>query len=330
MNESLLFCLDGRTELADAILLNSDNCVKLGELRKQQFSDGEISIDFLTSVRGKHVYLLSSPHSSDEIIKLILGINAAKLSGAKHITIILPYFPYGRSDKKDYSRGSIGAKVMAQMFEECGATSVITFDLHADQIQGFFNIPVVHIEGKYVFNDYIKSIATEDTILASPDAGGVKRVKRMCDMVNKKHSLGLTYIIMDKTRNKPNEVEKITIIGDVKGKDVIIIDDMVDTFGSAEKAIECIMNNGAKSVRMIASHGILSGMALERISDSSLIELIVSDSLNRPDLPIEQLSKIHKKIKGNAKIKTLSVAKHIGLAIIAITNNSSYENLIEL
>jgi ribose-phosphate pyrophosphokinase len=333
MTESLIFSLDGRHDLAKEILSEAKYWAlslntELGVLRNQKFSDGELCVDFTDSVRGKRVYLLSSPNVSDEIMKLVLAIDAAKRAGAKEIIPILPYFPYSRQDKKDQSRGPIGAKVMADMIQHGGATSVITFDLHADQIQGFFDIPVTHIEGKNVFDKYIASICTEDTILCGPDeeivlsscdAGGVKRVKRMVTKLKEKHSMDVNYVVIDKTRTKANSVESVTIIGNVKNKHVIIVDDMIDTFGSADKAVDGLIDAGAKSVRMIASHGVLSGPALDRIANSKLTQLIISNSL-KLNIPENHLS--------YSKIKIISLANQIAFSMVSINSGTSLEKIL--
>lgn len=338
MENSLVFSLDGRQELADTILSvanswSTNTFIGKGYLRTQNFSDGELCVDFTDSVRGKTIYIISSPNSSDEIIKLNLAIDAAKRGAAKEINVVLPYFPYARQDKKDQSRGPIGAKVMAEMIEQRGATSVIMYDLHADQIQGFFNIPVTHVEGKNVFGDYIANIITEDTILCGPDAGSGKRVKRVKEHMSKHHNINLNIVMLDKTRKSANTIDEMVIIGDVTGKDVIILDDMVDTAGTLCKAADVLITAGAKSVRAIISHGVLSGSAFENIGKSKLTELVISDSLTKPD---------HMKIctsggfdeaecynitMGNKKIKVISVAKQIGFVIAAINNNISYDAL---
>jgi ribose-phosphate pyrophosphokinase len=321
--ESLLFALDNRKDLAQSIIdeakawdlpLNTE----LGTLRNQKFSDGELCVDFTDSVRGKRVYLLTSPNTSDEIIKLTLAIDAAKRAGAKEIVPILPYYPYARQDKKDQSRGPIGAKVMASILQACGSTSVITYDLHADQIQGFFEIPVTHIEGKNVFNNYIAEICTPDTVLCGPDAGSGKRVKRMKEQLIKNHGINLNYIMLDKTRKQANVIDEMVIIGDVKGKDVIILDDMVDTAGTLCKAAEVLIEAGAKSVRAIISHGVLSGDAYYNISRSKLTELVISDSLS---------AKTFESGPAFKKIKVISVAEQIGFVITALNNDMSYESI---
>jgi ribose-phosphate pyrophosphokinase len=319
--ESVLISLDGRTDLVENII-NSLNFrykktrsfpdVKIDYVNSQKFSDGELCVDFKNSIRGKRVYLLSSPNSSDEIIKLNLAIDAAKRGASSEIIPILPYFPYARQDKKDQSRGPIGAKVMVEMIEHRGATGIITFDLHADQIQGFFNIPVTHLEGKNVFDSYIASIYNENTILAGPDAGSGKRVKRMKDQLQKYHNIPINYVMLDKTRKEANVIDEMVIIGDVSGKDVIILDDMVDTAGTLCKASEVLLEAGANSVRAIISHGVLSGPAYERINNSTLTELVISDSLY---------------CNSDNKINVISVADQIALAIMAINSKSSYEGL---
>ena len=324
MIESILVTLDGREQFAVDIIneiksLNNGDTVILEQINKQKFSDGELCIDFCHSIRGKRVYILTSPSTSDEIMKLMLALDAARRAGAKEIIPILPFFPYQRSDKKDQSRGPIGAKVIASMIELCGATSIITFDLHADQIQGFFNIPVIHIQGKNVFDDYLSKIHTKDTILAGPDAGSGKRVKRMKDQMSQYFDINLNYIMLDKTRKEANVVYEMIIIGDVAGKDVIILDDMVDTAGTLCKAAEVIKDAGANSVRAVIAHGICSGPALERINKSKLTELVISDSLPKP---VD-----YNGVYPNDKIVVISVARQIGLAISALNNNFSYECL---
>lgn len=322
MIDSLLFSLDGRDDIANKVVKaanswnqNLTEDTEIGFLRNQKFSDGELCVDFTDSVRGKRVYILSSPNTSDEIIKLNLAIDAAKRGAAKEIIVVLPYFPYARQDKKDQSRGPIGAKVMAEMIEQRGATSIITYDLHADQIQGFFNIPVTHIEGKNVFDDYIYFLTSNGNLnitLCGPDAGSGKRVKRMKDQLAKKYNTNLNYVMLDKTRKEANVIDEMVIIGDVVGKDIIILDDMVDTAGTLCKAAEVLIENGARSVRAIISHGVLSGPAYNRIDDSMLTELIISDSLESMVMD---------------KIVVFSVAEQIGMAIAANNLGLSYDAL---
>lgn len=341
MKTNILFSIDGRKTLADKIVkaCNGFNppiggvsfvndVVLLGDVNKQKFSDGELCVDFADSVRGKRVYLLSSPDTSDEIFKLYFAIDAARRASASEIIPIIPYFPYARQDKKDQPRGSIGAKVIASQIENLGATSVITFDLHADQIQGFFDIPVTHIEGKMVFADHIANNITLNTILAGPDAGSGKRLKRMVKHLSKHYGINLSYVMMDKTREEANKVEKMYVIGDVTGKDVWLLDDMIDTAGTICTGADTLIEAGAKSVRSACSHPVLSGPAYDRLNASKLKELIVSDSL-----PLREVSgygdmiALGQAMGGREKIKVISVAEQIGFAMAAINNDLSYEAL---
>ena len=317
MENSILVSLDGREDFANEIVDFIDNHkikkkVSLDTVTSEKFSDGELCPDFDNSIRGKRVYILTSANDSDKIINLNLAIDAAKRAAAREIIPILPYFAYARQDKKDQSRGPIGAKVIVEMLEHRGATGVITFDLHADQIQGFFNIPVTHLEGKNVFDSYIASIYNENTILCGPDAGSGKRVKRMKDQLQKYHDLAINYVMLDKTRKEANVIDEMIIIGDVSGKDIIILDDMVDTGGTLCKAAEVLIDAGAKSVRAIISHGVLSGPAYERIENSKLTELVISNSLDS--------------VRAR-KIKIVSLDRQIMLAISAINSQTSYETL---
>jgi len=319
MSQSVLVSLDGRTELALNIIKSvakhfgdPNNYVFLDFVNSQKFSDGELCVDYKNSIRGKRVYILTSPNTSDEIMKMTLAIDAAKRAAAKEIIVILPYFPYARQDKKDQARGPIGATIISKMIQVLGATGIITYDLHADQIQGYFDIPVTHLEGKNVFDSYIAKIADEDTVLCGPDAGSAKRVKRMKDQLQTYHNTSLNIVMLDKSRKEANVIDEMIIIGDVTGKNVIIVDDMVDTAGTLCKAAEVLMNAGAKSVRAVISHGVLSGPAYDRIEASVLTELVVSDSLD---------------VKPSPKIKVISVEQQIAFAICAINSDSSYEGL---
>lgn len=331
--ESILFCLDGRFGLANSIIercnsWNVEHKVRLGHTNEQIFSDSEVCIDFIDSVRGKRVYLLTSPTTSNDIIRLTLAIDAAVRGAAKEIVPILPYFPYSRSDKKDQKRGPIGAKVMAKMIENSGATSLITFDLHADQIQGFFDIPVTHIEGKNVFVDYVASVYTPETKLCGPDAGSSKRIKRMRDQLQKKHNIDATYVMMDKTRIEANKVDKMIIIGDVKDCDVIVLDDIGDTLGTLSKAIDTLYENGAKSVRAIISHPILSGKAYQILFNSKITELVVSDSLAIARvINVESEGYQFHMFSVKDKVKVIGISRHVGMAMAAINNDMSYEML---
>lgn len=334
--ESIIFAVDGRDKLVENIvkLLSITMCeVFIGEINAEQFSDGEVCSDFKTSVRGKRVYLLSSPNSAEKILQLNFAIDAAKRAGAKEIVPILPYFPYARQDKKDQARGPIGAKVMAEMLENRGATSIITFDLHADQIQGFFNIPVMHMEGKYLFDRYIFELYRDhlgdDMVLCAPDAGAAKRVKGFRDQLKERWEIDLPIVMIDKTRKKANEVDSMVIIGEVRAKDVIIIDDMCDTAGTLVKAASELKDAGAKSVRSIVTHGVLSGPALERIYDAKENN-IIDDFVCSDSLPIEGRELfIEQGVTANAEtfINIITTAQQIVKGIVATEKHTSVERL---
>lgn len=303
--ESLYFSLDeNRTQ--------NEFFGELKTVETVKFSDGEIFVNLPESVRGKRVYLFSSPNNSDEIMKLYLAVSAAKSLGAKEIIPVLPYFPYSRSDKRDNKRGAIGAKTVAMTLETLGSTSLITFELHADQIEGFFTIPIIHIKGRDVFHELFSSTDENDVVLCAPDAGAAKRVEYLIDSVKECYDTELSYVIMNKTRKTANVVDKMVLLGDVRDKIVYIYDDMVDTFGTADKAVNTLLENGAKSVKMLASHGILSGPAHERLINSKLDELFVTNSLPQ---------------KNNSKMSVVSIDKQLFYAIYAIENGLSYESV---
>lgn len=336
--ESILFSIDGREDLIQKIMDNpiwNTEKISFGKSNPQLFSDGEVCIDYLDSVRGKRVYILCSPNNSDKIMQLNFAIDAAKRAAAKEIIPILPYFPYARQDKKDQTRGPIGAKVIAEMLENRGATQVITFDLHADQIQGFFNIPVTHMEGKYLFDSHIYNLhinGGNDVVLCAPDAGGTKRVKHFRDQIKNRYRVDLPMVMIDKTRKEANIVDSMVLIGDVKNKHVVIIDDMCDTAGTLVKACDELLLNGAKHVTAIVTHGVLSGPALERIYKSKLSGFICSDSLPineyftvRPE--DDALILIPQDIKTTEIVTYVTTAKQIVKAIVANNNDTSVEAL---
>lgn len=336
--ESIIFSVDGHVDLLKNIegeiwssgSLHTTICV--GDINAQKFSDGEVCVDFATSVRGKRVYLLSSPDNSDKILQLMFAIDAAKRAAAAEIIPILPYFPYARQDKKDQVRGPIGAKVMAEMLEQRGATQVITFDLHADQIQGFFNIPVLHMEGKYLFDRYIYDLHNSSEtplVLCAPDAGAAKRVKHFRDQIRERWEIDLPMVMIDKTRPRANEVGEMVLIGDVKDKHVVIIDDMCDTGGTLIKAASELLSKGANGVTAIVTHGVLSGPALNRIfdakSEGTLIDFVCSDTL--PIAHREFFLEQGVYPKAEDFITIISTAKQITKAIKAINQNRSVEIL---
>lgn len=247
---------------------------KLGNLKIVDFSDGEFQPAFEQSVRGARVFLIGSTFQpSDNLMELLLMCDAAKRASADKITAVIPYFGYARQDRKDAPRVPIGAKLVAKMLTAAGATRVMTMDLHADQIQGFFEIPVDHLYASTIFIDYIKSLNLDNLTIASPDMGGAKRAN------NYSKHLNADIVICHKERKVANQVENMLLIGDVEGKNVILLDDMIDTAGTLAKASELIMSKGAKSVRAVATHAVLSGSAYERIENSPMVEVVVTDSI---------------------------------------------------
>jgi ribose-phosphate pyrophosphokinase len=246
----------------------------LGKMKIEHFSDGEFSVSYEESIRGQYVYLVQSTFpNSDNLMELLLMIDAAKRASAYKVIAVIPYFGWARQDRKDKPRVSIAAKLIADMLSVAGVDRVITMDLHADQIQGFFNVPVDHLYGSTIFIPFIKSLNIENLVIASPDVGGSKRAGSYS-----KH-LGVPMVLCHKTREKANVVGEMTIIGDVEGKDVIITDDMVDTAGTLCMAADLMMKNGAKSVRAIVTHGVMSGEATQRVMDSALSEIVFTDSI---------------------------------------------------
>ena len=247
---------------------------QLGKSNTVRFSDGEFAVSFEESIRGQHVYIVQSTFpNSDNMMELLLMIDAAKRASAYKVAAVIPYFGWARQDRKDKPRVSIGAKLVADMLQVAGVDRVLTMDLHADQIQGFFDIPVDHLYGSTIFLPYIKSLQLENLVIASPDVGGSKRAGGYSKY------LDVPMVLCHKTREKANVVSEMRIIGDVKDKNVIIMDDMVDTAGTLCKAANIMMENGARSVRAIVSHGVMSGKACENVMASALEEIVFSDSI---------------------------------------------------
>lgn len=248
--------------------------VELGDMNIQNFADGEFQVSYEESVRGDEVYLVQSTFpNSDNLMELLLMVDAAKRASAKSVTAVIPYFGWARQDRKDRPRVSIAAKLVAGMLTTAGVDSIITMDLHADQIQGFFNLPLNHLYASSVFIPYIKKLKLKDLVIASPDVGGVKRVNSYAKYFK------APLVMCHKQRARANVVEKMTIVGEVQDKNVIIIDDMIDTAGTICTAAKVMMDNGAKSVRAIASHAIMSDPATERINNSVLEEVVFTDSI---------------------------------------------------
>ena len=247
---------------------------KLGNVNFTNYSDGEFQPSFEESVRGARLFIIGSTQpDSDNLMELLLMIDAAKRSSARHITAVIPYFGWARQDRKDKPRVPIGAKLIANLVEAAGATRLITMDLHADQIQGFFEKPVDHLYASTIFIPYIQSLNLEELTIASPDMGGSKRAYAYSRFLKS------NVVICYKQRKKANIVSHMELIGEVEGKNVIIVDDMVDTAGTLTKAADLMVDRGAKSVRAICTHALLSGNAYENIEKSKLKELIVTDSI---------------------------------------------------
>jgi len=280
----------------------------LGELVIQKFSDGEMSPFFGESVRGCDVFLISSTFApTDNLFELLLMIDAAKRASAKYVTVVIPYFGYARQDRKDRPRVAIGAKLIANLVSAAGADRIMTCDLHAGQIQGFFDIPVDHMDGSYIFVPYVRGLQLENLLIASPDVGGTKRARAFA-----KH-FEVDMVVIDKYRKRANEVASMQVIGNVVGKDIVLVDDLIDTGGTLSKASIVLKEEGAKSVRAIATHPILSGNAYENIENSALEELVVTDTI-----PLYRASE---------KIKVLSVANLFAKGIRKTHNNESISSL---
>ncbi len=276
----------------------------LGNVITSHYSDGEFQPSFEESVRGSRVFLIGSTFpNSDNLMEMLLMIDAAKRASARHVTAVMPYFGWARQDRKDKPRVPIAAKLVAKMLETAGATRIITMDLHADQIQGFFEKPVDHLFASTIFLPYLRSLNLEDLTIASPDMGGSKRAYAYSKFLES------DVVICYKQREKANVISHMELIGDVTGKNVVLVDDMVDTAGTLTKAADVMMERGALSVRAICTHAILSGNAYEKIEKSKLVELIVTDSI-----PLKQESK---------KIRVLTCSKLVADVMIRVNTNSS-------
>ena len=280
----------------------------LGNCEVKRFSDGEMQVVINESVRGAYVFFISSTFSpADNLLELLLMIDSAKRASAGYITAVIPYYGYARQDRKDKPRVPISSRMIANILEAAGADRVMVMDFHADQIQGFFDIPVDHLKSEAIFMPYLQKQNLENVTFASPDVGGVKRARSYAKY------FGRNLVICDKERRVANEVAAITVIGDVKGADVILVDDIIDTAGTLCKAADALMEKGAKSVRAMCTHPVLSGKAYENLDKSSLSELIITDTI-----PLASTSK---------KIKVLSCAK---LFARAIRNTHEYKSIAAL
>ena len=288
--------------LAEKICASLD--CPLGKMNITHFADGEFAVSYEESIRGAHVFLVQSTFpNSDNLMELLLMIDAAKRASAKSVVAVIPYFGWARQDRKDKPRVAIGAKLVADLLSVAGIDRLITMDLHADQIQGFFNIPVDHLYASAVFLPYIESLKLKDLVIATPDVGGSKRASTFSKY------LGVPLVLCNKSREKANEVASMQIIGDVTDKNVVLVDDIVDTAGTITKAANIMLDAGAKSVRAIASHCVMSDPASFRVQESSLTEIVFTDSI-----PYS---------KKCAKVKQLSIADMFAETIKRVVNNES-------
>jgi ribose-phosphate pyrophosphokinase len=248
--------------------------MELGKVTFLSFADGEFQPSFEENIRGTDVFLVQSTHPpSDNLLELLMMIDAARRASARSIVAVIPYFGYARQDRKDKPRVSIASKLVANLLSAAGVNRIITIDLHADQIQGFFDVPVDHLYASSVFIPYLKTLHLDNLTFASPDTGGTRRAGSYAKFFH------TDFVICYKHRSKPNEVAKMALVGDVQGRNVILLDDIVDTGGTLCKAARIIMDNGATSVRAMVTHPILSGTAIEQIEASALTDLIVTDTI---------------------------------------------------
>ncbi|WP_274474843.1 ribose-phosphate pyrophosphokinase [Mangrovimonas aestuarii] len=302
VTEAKIFTCTQSRELAEKIAKAYG--ADLGNVITSTYSDGEFQPSYEESIRGTRVFIIGSTNPGPEnLMEMLLMLDAAKRASARHITAVIPYFGWARQDRKDKPRVPIAAKLIAKMLEEAGATRIITMDLHADQIQGFFEKPVDHLFASTIFLPHLKALNLDNLTIASPDMGGSKRAYAYAK------ALESDVVICYKQRAKANVISHMELIGDVTGKNVVLVDDMVDTAGTLTKAADVMMERGALSVRAICTHAILSGSAYERIENSKLQELIVTDSI-----PLKQKSD---------KIKVLSCADLFGTVMQSVNSNKS-------
>lgn len=284
---------------------------ELGDVVISRFSDGEFQPSFNESVRGCDAFLIQSTNQPyDNLMELLLLTDAAKRASAHYITVVVPYFGMARQDRKDKPRVAIGAKLIANLITAAGANRIMTMDLHAAQIQGFFDIPVDHLDASVIFVPYIKSLKLPNLTIASPDMGGSYRARTFAKFFNAE------VVICDKRRKRANEIESMSIIGDVTGRDIVLIDDICDTAGTLAKAADLIMQNGASSVRAVCTHPVLSGKAYDTVENSVLTELIVTDTI-----PLKQDS---------SKIRVLSTAELFAKAIANVNQHGSISDLFRV
>jgi ribose-phosphate pyrophosphokinase len=308
-NPIKLFAGSGSSELAGKIAKAYGK--ELGDVAVSRFSDGEFQPHFNETVRGCDVFLIQSTNQpTDNLMELLMMIDAARRASAHYVTAVIPYYGLARQDRKDRPRVAIGSKLVANLLVAAGINRIMTMDLHAAQIQGFFDIPVDHLDASIIFVPYIKSLGLQSLTVASPDMGGSYRARSFAKFFNAE------VVICDKRRKRANEIESMTLIGDVTDQDIVLIDDICDTAGTLAKAAGLIMERGAKSVRAVCTHPVLSGKAYETIENSVLTELIVTDTI-----PLKHESK---------KIKVLSTAELFAKAIENVNEHGSISQLFKV
>ncbi|MCX6246658.1 MAG: ribose-phosphate pyrophosphokinase [Bacteroidetes bacterium] len=282
----------------------------LGTVVVTDFCDGEFQPSFEENIRGKDIFIVQSTFApASNMLELLMLIDAARRASARNIIAVIPYFGFARQDRKDKPRVSIAAKLMANLLSTAGVQRIITIDLHADQIQGFFDVPVDHLFASSIFVPYLKKLNLPNLSMASPDTGGTRRVATYAKF------LGTDFVICYKQRSKPNEIGKMALVGEVKGRDVVLVDDIVDTAGTLSKAAEIIMENGANSVRAMCTHPLFSNNAIERIEKSPLLEMVVTDTI-----PLKKQSK---------KVKVISTASLFAEVIKRVESHESISSLFK-
>ena len=312
MEKTLVFALTSSVELAKEIV--AELGLPLADCEVKHFADGEIMVELGQSVRGKHVYIVQSTCNpvSSNLMEVLIAIDACKRASAAHITVIMPYFGYARQDRKARPRQPITSKLVATLLETAGANRVITMELHATQIQGFFDIPADDISAISIIGNYFKSLNLDNIVVVSPDHGGVTRARKLAEMLH------APLAIIDKRRPKPNVAEAMNLIGDVDGKTAIIVDDIVDTAGTLVSGIDMLYRNGAKAVYATCAHGVLSGPAIDRLKESKIVEFVCTNTIPQNE-KAAQLS----------KMKVLSVGRLLGQIVKGIEENRSVSEVLQ-
>ena len=285
--------------------------IELGKSIVTEFSDGEFQPSFEENIRGRDVFIVQSTFSpADNLFELLMMVESAHRASARNIVAVIPYFGFARQDRKDKPRVSIASKLVANLLAVAGVTRVITLDLHADQIQGFFDVPVDHLYASSIFIPYLKELNLPNLTMASPDTGGTRRAASYAKMLN------TDFVICYKQRAKPNEVSKMALVGDVEGRDIVLVDDIIDTAGSIAKAAQLMVDNGASSIRAFCTHPVFSGQAYQRIEESLFTEVVVSDTI-----PMK---------KKSDKITVLSTSKLFADVIARVESNKSISSLFKI